>query len=247
VVAFGAARHPRGLPQNVVYIEVWPIHSTLGHLAALVTAALGDKPVVIAAYQHVYDTADVAEADLATAFTMATLFSHGASHLLCGEADRILADPNYVRNHRVAPSIADLLRRWYDFHVEHGELLSDPGFVDMTGALAGAYNDDCDLSYPASDVPIPGTVWRRVLGRGDRLVVHLINLTGQDDTEWDAPRGRSPSSPVACCGCVAAVPECRGCATPTPTGKRRCGTCRSSWTAISSVSSCRTRTSGKCS
>jgi len=183
-----------GTAQDAVYIEVWAPHTTLGHLADVVRdarAATSDKPVVIAAYQHVYDTAGVVEADRATAFTMATLFSHGASHLLCGEADRILVDPYYVRNHAIEPSTADMLRRWYDFHVEHGELLTDPGLADMTGALAGSYNEDCDVTYPGvpvSETATPGAVWRRVLGAGDRLVVHLINLSGQDDADWDAPR-----------------------------------------------------------
>jgi dextranase len=35
---------------------------------------------------------------------------------------------------------------------------------------------------------VPGTVWRRVTSIDSRLVVHLINLIGQDDALWDAPR-----------------------------------------------------------
>jgi len=180
--------------QDTVYVEVWPPHVTLGHLAAVAQSSrtAGDgKPVVVAAYQHVYTTATVEEADRAAAFTMATLFSHGATHLLCGEADRILVDPYYVRNHAVEPSTAALLRRWYDFLVEHVELLYDTSIVDMTGALAGGYNDDCDVTYPdirVTDVPTAGTIWRRIAGSGDRLLVHLINLVDQDDTEWDSPR-----------------------------------------------------------
>lgn len=180
--------------QDAVYVEVWPPHTTLGHLAAVADRARQagrDKPVVVAAYQHVYDTASAAEADRAAAFTMAALFSRGATQLLCGEADRILVDPYYVRNHVAADSTKDLLKRWYDFLVEHVELLCDPGLREMTGALAGDYNDDCDVSYDSvqvTEVPTPHAVWRCVFGQGDRLIVHLINLTGQDDTEWDRPR-----------------------------------------------------------
>ncbi|HEY4024743.1 MAG TPA: glycoside hydrolase family 66 protein, partial [Pseudonocardiaceae bacterium] len=46
--------------QDAVYIEVWPPHTTLGHLATVVNRGRSlaeGKPVVIAAYQHVYDTA----------------------------------------------------------------------------------------------------------------------------------------------------------------------------------------------
>jgi dextranase len=182
-------------PLNVVYIEVWPPHTTLGHLARLAREALregGGKPVAIAAYQHVYDTAPTRAADLATAFTMATLFSHGATHLLCGESDRLLVDPYYVRNHVVETSTAAMLRRWYDFCVEHIELLQHPEAVDVTGCLAGDYNGDCDVSCDGivvADQPTASTVWRRIVGVDDhRLVMHLINLVGQDDTAWDSAR-----------------------------------------------------------
>ena len=177
--------------QDAVYIEVWPPHTTLGHLATVVNRARSvaeGKSVVIAAYQHVYDSAPADEADLATAFTMATLYSHGATQLLCGEADRILVDPYYVRNHVIERSTAALLKRWYDFLVEHGELL---GLPDVTGAFAGSYNDDCDVTFdevPVTETPTPQAIWRRVTAHGNRLVVHLVNLADQDDAEWDSPR-----------------------------------------------------------
>jgi dextranase len=190
-----------GAPQHAVYVEVWAPHTTLDHLVRVVRdaqAAGRGKPVVVAAYQHVYETSDAAEADLASAFTMATLFSHGATHLLCGEADRILVDPYYVRNHRIEDSTAAHLVRWYDFLVEHGELLQDASLADMTGALADAYNDDCDVTYPdvnVTEAATAGAIWRRIVGSGDRLIVHLINLHGQVNTEWDAVR--TPIRPLA--------------------------------------------------
>ncbi|MBU1588502.1 MAG: hypothetical protein KKH51_11230 [Actinobacteria bacterium] len=181
-------------PQDAVYIEPWAPTLTLGGLAEVVTRARSvadGKPVVMAAYQHVYDSAPARESDLATAFTMAALHSHGATQLLAGEADRILVDPYYVRNHVVEPSTADLLRRWYDFLVEHDELLLDPSIVDVTSSVAGPYNDDCDVTYASTSVteaPEPGAVWRRITESEGRTVLHLINLVGQDDTVWDAPR-----------------------------------------------------------
>ncbi len=186
--------------QDAVYIEVWDPHIGLEHLAQVATrarAAGGSKPVVVAAYQHVYDTASAHESDLATALTMATLYSHGATQLLCGEGDRILVDPYYVRNHMVEASTADLLHRWYDFLVEHDELLTAPGITDVTGSYAGPYNDDVDVAYQGTEVSgtaAPGKVWRRITQAGDRLVVQLINLAGQTDTLWDAPRAE-PEDP----------------------------------------------------
>jgi dextranase len=182
-------------PQNAVYIEVWKPQLTLGHLAQTVTRARADaggKPVVVAAYQHVYDTAATDAADLATALTMATLFSHGATQLLCGEADRILVDPYYVRNKTADSSTADLLQRYYDFAVAHRDLLFPPGLVEVTSSFAADYNDDIEVSYETvavEQLATAGTVWRRItrLSPGT-YAVHLINLAGQDDTQWDAAR-----------------------------------------------------------
>ncbi len=182
------------LNQDAVYIEVWSPQETLGSLGSTVTRArsvAGSKPVVIAAYQHVYDLASAKEADRATRLTMATLYSHGATHLLAGEADRILVDPYYVRNHTMEPSTADLLKRWYDFLVEHDELLLDPSIVDVTGATVGEYNDDTDVTFDSAmvgETAHPGQVWRRVTESNGRRVIHLINLVGQTDCLWDAPR-----------------------------------------------------------
>jgi dextranase len=187
-------------PQDAVYIEVWSPSTGLEHLALVAARARAEaagKPVVVAAYQHVYDTAPAAASDRATALTMATLHSHGATHLLCGEADRILVDPYYVRNHAVEPSTAALLHRWYDFAVEHAEVLTAPGITDVTASYAGGYNDDLDVAYERTRVGHPaaaGRIWRRVTRADDRLVVHLINLAGQDDTAWDAPRN-PPADP----------------------------------------------------
>ncbi|GGL91710.1 glycoside hydrolase family 66 protein [Nakamurella endophytica] len=181
-------------PQDATYIEVWPPQVTLGDLARTVTrahAAAPLRPVVIAAYQAVYLQAEPDSADRATMLTMATLFSHGATQLLAGETGHLLVDPYYVRNHGAGPETLAVLTRWYDFLVEHGELLLDPAAADVTGSYAGSYNGDLDVTYPEAEVtgdPVAGGVWRRIVELPGRLVVHLINLVGQPDTVWDSAR-----------------------------------------------------------
>lgn len=180
--------------QDAVYVELWQPHDTLGALARVVDrarASAGGKPVVVAAYQHVYDQAPAEQADLAARFTMATLFSHGATHLLAGEGDRVLVDPYYVRNHTAAPATLDMLARWYDFLVEHDAVLMPAAVVDVTGSWVGEYNADLDVTFAASAVteePQAGAVWRRVTEVDGRLVVHLVNLVDQEDTLWDVAR-----------------------------------------------------------
>jgi dextranase len=189
-------------PQNAVYIEVWEPNTSLDDLADLVARARahGDgKPVVIAAYQHAYDSAPAADSDRAAALTMATLFSHGAAHLLAGEEDRILVDPYYVRNHEVAPSTAVLLKDYADFVVEHDELLLDPRIVDVTASMAGAYNDDLEVDFgglPLTNSARAGAVWRRITRVGDRFVIHLINLSGCTETGWGTPKPPSHPTPT---------------------------------------------------
>jgi dextranase len=180
--------------QDAIYIEVWPPHTTLQTLSQLVNRTRQyseGKPIVIAAYQHVYDNHAAIQSDLATKFTMATLFSHGASQLLAGEADRILVDPYYVRNHIAEDSTRTILKDWYDFLVENSELLVDSKSVEVTNSYAGDYNNDCDVTF--SDAAVvgnaePGTVWRRIISVKGKLVMHLINLVGQSDILWDSPR-----------------------------------------------------------
>lgn len=180
--------------QDAVYIEPWAPQLTLQSLADTVTRArvAGEgKPVVLAAYQHVYDNAPAAESDRATALTMATLYSHGGTQILAGETDRLLVDPYYVRNHVMEPSTSALLKRWYDFLVAHDELLMPPSLTEVTHSYFGPYNMDVELAFPDAEVSVTaeaGKVWARIVRAGDRLVVHLINLCGQTDTLWDAPR-----------------------------------------------------------
>lgn len=186
--------------QDTVYIEPWAPQLTLQSLADTVTRAraYGDgKPVVLAAYQHIYDAAPATEADRATALTMATLHSHGATQLLAGEGDRLLCDPYYVRNHVLEPSTAALLKRWYDFLVAHDELLMPTELTDVTNSYAGPYNGDLDVQFASaavSETAEAGKVWRRIVTNGERLILHLINLVGQADTLWDAARA-APGDP----------------------------------------------------
>ena len=189
-------------PQSATYVEVWPPHDTLDALADVVVRARAlapDRPTVVAAYQHVYDATPADIADRSTALTMATLFSHGATQLLVGEADRLLIDPYYVRNHPMASSTLALLARWYDFLVEHGTLLMDPRLVEVTGSFSGDYNGDLDVAFAdhaISGQARPDVIWRRIVRTDAGLVVHLINLLGQSDVRWDAPRSdRSDSGP----------------------------------------------------
>lgn len=180
-------------PQAAVYIEPWAPNDTLGSLARLITAARnrGSLPVCLAAYQSVYRTSDPTSADLATQFTLATCFSHGATQLLAGQTNAILVDPYYVNHLEASDETVAILTAWYDFAAEWDELLFDSAITDVTSSHTGPYNDDIDVTFPGvgvTDEPSPGQLWRRVTRTRYGDVVHIINLVSQTDTLWDAPK-----------------------------------------------------------
>lgn len=192
------------LPQDAVYIEPWEPNLTLeslAHITQRARSASTGQPIVLAAYQHVYDSVEAQTGDHSAAFTMATLFSHGATQLLVGEGGNLLVDPYYVRNQEATEETLSFLARWYDFLVEHDEILMSSDLHEVTPSYVGDYNGDLDVTYPSAPVasnPTGGAVWRRVVSHGSDLIVHLINLAQQTDTLWDAVRAQ----PVAVDGGV---------------------------------------------
>jgi dextranase len=179
-------------PQDAVYVEVWPPHDRLEHLAQLIvdTRCLAPgKPVILAAYLSVFARAAETVALRAARLAMAVIFSHGGSHLLCGEDGAVLTDPYYPNHHLLGPRGRQMMRRWYDFAVRYGDLLYADEAIDVTRSSLGGINEDLRVEGPvtiATD-PRPGTVWARLVQIGDSHVLHLVNLTGSEDTRWDAP------------------------------------------------------------
>jgi dextranase len=180
-------------PQDAIYIEVWSPHDRLDHLAELVVKARSlapEKPVILAAYLSAFAAVPEASALAATRLTMATIFSHGGFHLLNGEAGAVLTDPYYPKHHRLTKPGIETMRRWYDFCVRYGDVLYDREAVDVTRTVLGGINEEYRVTAPvpvATDA-VAGGLWVRVVDSADRSAIHLINLAGQKDTDWDAPK-----------------------------------------------------------
>ncbi|MBN9105837.1 MAG: hypothetical protein J0I14_12620 [Propionibacteriaceae bacterium] len=182
--------------QVALYSEVWPPRTTLADLADLVreSRAASRLPVIVAAYPSCFGTEPRERAEAALRLIMATVFSSGASHLCAGGDGRLLIDPYYPRNHPADPATIDLLADWYSFLVRYGDLLLPPEVTDITGSHYGDYNGD--VIVPGTEPrPTPGTVWARVMSAPTGTVIHLINLSGQGELDWD--RGREPVPPVS--------------------------------------------------
>src|SRR5579862_616779 len=187
-----------GAPTALTYIEVWPPHTRLRDLTTLVANARSyapGKPVVLAAYLSSYD-GDEARALQAEKLQLATVFSSGSTVLLHGEENAVLTDPYYVRHGTLSVAAQDEARRYFDFLVRYGDLLLDPHAVDVTSSHLGGENQEVEIEapVPVGVEPEPGVLWGRVIRAGDSLLIHLIDLSGQDDDCWDAPK--HPSAPL---------------------------------------------------
>ncbi|HVU79518.1 MAG TPA: glycoside hydrolase family 66 protein [Gaiellaceae bacterium] len=188
-------------PVDAVYFEVWPPHDRLGQLGTLITRARSfapDKPVIVAAYLEQYAESDTS-GRAAERLQLATVFSHGGTSLLHGEEHAVLIDPYYVRHAEQSPESYESTRRFYDFAVRHGDLLFDSAAVEVTGSLACGVNQEIfvEAGVPVGVECAPGALWLRVV-RGSRgLLVHLIDLTGQEDDRWSsAKRAGAPVTGV---------------------------------------------------
>lgn len=185
--------------QDALYIEVWPPHDELAHLAGLVTKArllAPDKPAIVAAYlsqfAHDEETASAAERLL-----LATVFSHGGTVLLHGEERAVLTDPYYVNHVEVGDATLEATRLYYDFAVRYGDLLFDPAAVDVTRTHIAPETKEVIVEATAAVATdcVAGTVWARVIRCTHGLLVSLIDLSRQNETLWKTPK--RPMLPLA--------------------------------------------------
>jgi dextranase len=186
------------LPQDATYIEVWDPHSSLGDLGALATKARSyrpEHPPILSAYLSCYTDGDERRATNAARLTMASIFSHGASHLLIGEDSNVLVHAYYPNNQVITSESRDSFVRWYDFLVRYGDLLMEPDLVDVTEEYAGGVNEEFVFESAGgirfSTKAEPGTIWTRVVKTRHGFVLHLINLVSQTEVVWDAEKNES--------------------------------------------------------
>ena len=185
------------LPQDATYIEVWDPHSSLGDLGALATKARSyrpEHPPILSAYLSCYTDGDETRATDAARLTMASIFSHGASHLLIGEDSNVLVHAYYPNNQVVSSESRESFIRWYDFLVRYGDLLMEPDLVDVTEEYTGGVNEEYVFESATgtrfSTKAEPGSVWTRVVKTRHGMVLHLINLVSQTEVVWDAEKNK---------------------------------------------------------
>jgi dextranase len=178
--------------QDAVYIEVWSPSDRLGQLGALVTKArllAPGKAVILAAYLAPYAQSDEA-GRAAERLQLATVFSHGGTALVHGEEQAVLTEAYYVTHARQSDASVEATRRSYDFAVRHGDLLFDPAAVDVTAGRVGGIHEEIvvEAAVPVSVESRPGALWLRAVQTSSGLLLHLIDLSPQEDDLWNAPK-----------------------------------------------------------
>jgi dextranase len=181
--------------QDVVYIEVWPPDESYNDLRRLITDARrlsANKPVILAAYLSPFlDCApeQIAQAEAAAFLSTAVIAASGGSQLLLGERNGVLCDPYYPKYATLRPAFVPQLHAYYDLLVRYEEWLIASELSDWPAA-------SIQLSGPASSTHAEaGSVWLIARQKPGYRIIHLINLTDQDTTAWNALR--TPPTPLS--------------------------------------------------
>lgn len=188
-----------GADQPAVYIEVWPPHTTYLDLRQLILGGRslsGGKPVILAAYLSPFGERNAASAEAVGAgarLTMAAIFANGGYHLLLGERDAVLCEAYYPRHAGLSPAFAANVRRYYDFVVRYENLLYDPSLEDVSSAWVGGANAQIALGCPRyGPMARGGSIWTVARYKPGCAVLSLINLTGDENVEWNLPHPPPP-------------------------------------------------------
>lgn len=173
---------------DAVYVEVWPEdgfvdYASLKDVVDLSRQESGGKSLIVPAYIHYDNERKPGEApprqfnEPAVLLAEATVLAAGGSRIELGDGTQMLCDP-YFPNHSIAVG-ADLKRRlarYYDFAVTYENLLRDgQSNTQRRVAIDG---------QPVSSYSTPDVVWAFTKEDARYDIVHLVNLRGLDDTQW---------------------------------------------------------------
>lgn len=184
---------------DFVYSELWDqseTYSSIVTAADRVHKANPSAGLVFAAYLHRqvgrradparplhFNTPSVLLAD-------AAIFSAGASHIELGDGSRMLSRDYFPDDKAflVSPELRSDLRHYYDFLTAYENILRDgvtplPITVELAGLKSSADG-------------APNTVWCIGRWKGERVVVHLINLLGSSSDHWRDVGADRPDAPL---------------------------------------------------
>jgi hypothetical protein len=95
-----------------------------------------------------------------------------------------------------------VVQAYSDFQVRYRELLYDPASIEITESHVLGENREFSVEVDglgasgASFDGEPGTVWTVVHRQEQRIVINLINLMDQDDSNWNTAKKDSTTAAV---------------------------------------------------
>ncbi len=182
-------------PVDAVYIEVWPPYARYEHLSQLIkTAKQSGKPVVLAAYPAPFRLDTPQRALNAQLVLMSAIAAQGATQLWFGEENAALTQGYYADYTRLSPEQERQLRAYDDFFVRYEELLFDDSLQDVSMTHCGWDNEEYTCDVPYSVTGEGGRLWLVLREQGNRKLITLINLAGDDSSDWNA--GRNAPEPI---------------------------------------------------
>jgi dextranase len=183
---------------DFVYSELWEDHETYASIldaAAQVHTANPRAGLVFAAYLQRtskdddpppikdFNTPGVLLAD-------AAIFASGADHVELGDGSRMLSGEYFPADTKFAvPSeLSAQLRHYYDFLTAYENVLR----YQVTPAAATVTLTE----QPSSPYGVPNTIWTIARCKGERTIVHFIDLKGSDDAHWRDVHADRPPPPL---------------------------------------------------
>lgn len=183
---------------DFVYSELWEDHETYASImdaAAQVHTANPAAGLVFAAYlqRPQKDDPPAATKDFNVPGVLladAVIFASGASHIELGDGSRMLSGEYFPADTRfaVSPELLTQLRHYYDFLTAYENVLRyNVVPADASVSVTG---------QPSSPYGVPNTIWTITRRKGERTIVHLINLRGSDNPHWRDVNANRPDPPT---------------------------------------------------
>lgn len=197
VSAYGMEPQLKAVDYDIVYMEVWP--SDTPDFAALkekvdeiYKSNGGRRGTVIAAYMN-YDAPKSENFNTPSInYVNAVLMSAGASHLELGDTGMLSSEYYPGNSMQITSSLAEDIRRGYDFMVAYENLLRGTGLTEVGDeTYVGSRRTSVDFK--------PGNVTsftkvKRQAGEPDREILHLLNLNGAAHDSW-VDKGLAQTAP----------------------------------------------------
>jgi dextranase len=99
-------------------------------------------------------------------------------------------DDSYYAKYSLIENISGI-RNYYDYITRFGHILFDSNLEDITMQISGGINEEYKFGNCSTSIePQSNKVWTVIKENDDYIVIHLVNLTGIMNDEWNKMKHR---------------------------------------------------------